>query len=325
MTQQSLWNYRFSTLVVYVQSIRFILHKCLPCHSALFRFPSVLLIHGDARLLLWKDTLQLRVSGVASQQEKLRVRFLCLGWSCVEFFPDFCCFFPDALASILTLQHVRPTGDSKLAVGVSESVDGCLSLSSYDELPSCPGYPTPSAEDSWDRLEHLLPPQVQEKAGIEIACRSGATVKQYRQMLDIIKWWGSDLRDDCAHPELHIKAILPSERFHFIKVEEAQERISCYKYICVVCLMRKYSCNKENVSQYQEPGSCTFTLFRCWCGDLAAQRRNWNKNQWVHFINVFLPLSCLNIYGCFLKTLFNTMFKRSHSPDGSAARCKTCC
>lgn len=116
-------------------------------------------------------------------------------------------------------------------------------------------------------------------------------------MLDIIKWWGSDLRDDCAHPELNIKAILPSERFHFIKVEEAQERISCYKYICVVRPIRKYSCNKENDSQYREPGSCTFTLFRWWYGDLAAQRRK----ELAHFINVFLPLSCLNIYGCFLQ------------------------
>lgn len=55
------------------------------------------------------------------------------------------------------------------------------------------------------------------------------------QTNDMIKRWVGALQDDCDHLQLPIKA---SERFHFIKVKEPQERILCYKYICIICLMR---------------------------------------------------------------------------------------
>lgn len=71
--------------------------------------------------------------------------------------------------------------------------------------------------------------------------RSGATVKNIRQMPGIIEWRVSALQDDCAHLEIPIKAVLLSEMFHFIKMKKPQERILFYKYFCVICLMRKYS------------------------------------------------------------------------------------
>lgn len=72
-----------------------------------------------------------------------------------------------------------------------------------------------------------------------------------------------------------------------------------YKSICVICLIKKKSCNKEQASQLQQPTSCRFTLFVqikfcCWYGDLATQR-SWQTKARITLGEDILLRCCAHI------------------------------